>query len=281
MPDCRRQMAEYVLESAQWDGSPVSNRSVTSPRSQEILTWNQGEWLGTAVGAYAANRVDAPELAAELAAQIVRELHREGELFEDLRSALDGLGALRASALIAHNLGSLNRAMDLWSLDADDPLRLACYRAGDQALPGLGDSLHQATLLHQAYMAGENHRHFALRSARPLRKSADFLLPIGPFFEDWGRTLGNHPELSPAEVVFVVSCLIDGWQREKKLTGYTRALAGIEATFPGGHDELVRLLPASTSRAMKTGPLRSLCSVPRARFEEQWNRNGLRRFTLL
>src|SRR6185436_12482194 len=41
-------------------------------------------------------------------------------------------------------------------------------------------------------MALENHRHFALRKPKCLRKSPALLIPTGPFFDDWGRRVAEH-----------------------------------------------------------------------------------------
>ena len=48
-----------------------------------------------------------------------------------------------------------------------------------------------AGALNKDVMATENHRFLALRKPRALRASRELLLPIGPFFESWGRTVAR------------------------------------------------------------------------------------------
>jgi hypothetical protein len=70
--------------------------------------------------------------------------------------------------------------------------------------PQFGGRLGRAGLLHQKYMGADNHRRYPLRAAKGLRRSADLLLPVGPFFDAWGRRVGRRPSpratraLSPA-----------------------------------------------------------------------------------
>jgi len=110
-----------------------------------------------------------------------------------------------------------------------------------------------------------------------LRQSADLLLPVGPFFDDWGRKIALHPGLNPKEVGSIVEALVDGWEKLKTPTlGYPRALAGILDTFPGGFSGLSEYIPARISRTLKSGKLRSLICIPKKRFEEQWNQIGLK-----
>jgi hypothetical protein len=265
-----------------------------------------GEWFSVAAGAYGATRRRAPERAAEIAGMILREVRRHAEIYSDFSSARDGVGMLKTATLIAHNLGDLDRVLEMWNLPAEDPLVEAVFKMGHGSASGSGSAsrsdpgrvLAQAGALNKSFMAHENHRHFALRAVKALRRSADLLLPIGPFFDAWGRTVARHPALSPAEVASVVSELVLGWERlgkaaaEKALkaqqggpeappapVGYARALAGILDAFPGGMAALSKLIPARVERDLKSGPLRVLISVPQARFEENLNRAVHKLFT--
>ena len=119
-------------------------------------------------------------------------------------------------------------------------------------------------------MGADNHRHYPLRAAKGLRKSGDLLLPVGPFFDDWGRRVGRHPALSPEEIAEAVRALTDGWVRMHSPAGYARALAGILEVFPGGRRALIKLLPAKDGRMLESGPLKAAIDVPQARFEAQW-----------
>ena len=128
-------------------------------------------------------------------------------------------------------------------------------------------------------MAEENHRHFALRKPRALRKSRDLIVPIGPFFDAWGRRVGKHINLSFEDIAEIVECLIEGWHKlDGKAYGYARALSGIESVFPGGLNQLSNYLPARAAREMRSGPLRALIAVSQDRFEKQWNHKALQFF---
>jgi hypothetical protein len=186
---------------------------------------------------------------------------------------------LKAATLIAHNLGDLDRVIDLWGLKEEDPLYEFAYKAanceGARALRFSG-ALAEAGRLNKALMAPENHRHLPLRSPKALRKSSDFLLPIAPFFDEWGATLARHPGLSPEELAEIVEALYQGWERVKGPEGktvtyaYPRAVAGILENFPGGMNQLGNLLPTKVERNLRSGLFRSLVSISQRRFEEQW-----------
>jgi hypothetical protein len=268
------EMAKTVHESHDWDFRPVTTRWVQSPVSGELLGGHHGEWFSVSIAAYAALRRRDPDAAAEMARAVLEELAREAAIFQDLRKARDGVGMLKAATLIAHNLGDLDRVMDMWNLAPTDALRVAAYKTGHPPEGTQSDKRFQGILvvagkLNKAYMADENHRHFALREPRCLRRSPDFLLGIGPFFDEWGMKLARHPQLTPEEVGEVAQALISGWERLSGTVGYARALAGILENFPGGLNRLSEYLPAKQQRVLKAGPLRNLCAIGRRRFEEQ------------
>jgi hypothetical protein len=307
------EMAEVVKEAHGWDTRPVSRRWVRAPRSGELLGGHMGEWFSVAAGAYGATRKRAPDAAAEVAGLIIREVERHAEVFQDFKQAKDGIGLLKTATLIAHNLGDLDRVLEMWNVPASDPLMEAVFKAGHgESMAGgaatdaglrARKALAEAGALNKAHMAHENHRHFALRAIRALRRSPDLLVPIGPFFDDWGRTIARHPAVTTSEVAEVVSELVLAWERLGKAAaekaakaaaviakggtpaagsaapapmGYARALAGILDAFPGGMSALSKFVPARVERDLKAGPLRVLLSVPQSRFEENLARAALK-----
>ena len=235
------------------------------------MSGHYGEWFSTASAAYGALRGIAPDRAHEIADMIVAEVQREARLFREWRQSGDGLATLQCATIIAHNLGDLDRVIDLWNLPADDYLRVHVYKAGHAEEKRFGGELLQAGELNKAHMAKENHRHFALRKPKCIRAAADLMLPLAPFLDDWGVRLARHKSLSAEDVGEVAEALIDGWLRLPDTVGYARALAGILESFPGGFNALATLVPAKHARTLKSGPLRALCSIPQARFEAQWN----------
>lgn len=259
-------MADDVLEAATWD-----YRLVTARLAQcegELVATHEGTWFSVAVGAYAAVKGSDPERGRKLLEAVLAEASREAALFGRLLEAGDGLELLRACALLAHNFGDLDRVADMWELPEDDELRRAVYKAAAPGSKLFGGLPAKAGLLNQKLTAVENHRHYALREARCLRRRADFLLPVGPFFDAWGEHLAR--QLPIDDLGDVVRYLIDGWQRLKGPVGYARALTGILEAFPGGLTKLAGAIPGRDVRILKAGPLRALCSIPRERFEAQW-----------
>lgn len=243
------QMADLVIESRHWDFTQVSTRfkggAFESPWKNQILSGHLGEWFTLSSAAYCALKQYQDPLAAEKGRQLYEsisdEVHRHSEIFGSLMRAYDGLGCLKASASVAHNFGDLDRVMDMWELDFGDPLRLGFYKLATTPFDPNGKLRYLGrlwvagelykTLVESSSMALENHRHFALRKPRCLRQNPAFLIPTGPFFDDWGRGVARR--LSPSqgaptdETLEVVAALIHGWERLPKTVGYGRALRGM------------------------------------------------------
>lgn len=125
-------------------------------------------------------------------------------------------------------------------------------------------------------MALENHRNFALRKPKCLRLHASLLLPLGPFFDDWGRSIAQNPQLSEFELGEITEALFDGWVYLENTVGYARALAGMEAGIKGGLSQLCKLVPSKMAKQLSAGKLRTLTSISQQRFENQWNQFGLK-----
>lgn len=125
-------------------------------------------------------------------------------------------------------------------------------------------------------MAVENHRNFALRKPKSLRLHPSLLLPLGPFFDDWGKAIAQSPLLNEFELGEITEALFDGWVYLETAVGYARALAGLEMGIPGGLSQLCRLVPSKMAKQLSSGKLRTLTSIPQKRFESQWNQFGLK-----
>lgn len=282
-------MTALVHEAHAWDMTELSRRYVQGPSTGRVLSGLHGEWFSIAAGAYCAIRKKLPHEAAAMQALITEELDREAQILAEFVRARDGIGLLAAATTIAHNLGDLDRVMDQWNLPADDSLRPAAYKTGHENASRYGGMLVLAGELNKATiaptsMADENHRHFALRQAKCLRRSPDLLLPISPFFDDWGARVGRHPALSPEDVAEITLCLMEGWEKLKpsqKTQAYPRALAGIESSFSGGLSRLCSYLPSKSGKNLKSGSLRTTCSISKERFTETWSQHALRIATLL
>lgn len=262
--DAVREMARLVDASLEWDFSRVTARVAIARESGERVAGHHGEWFSTIAAAYASVRRRDPDFGRYLEDRILGELQRQSDLYEEIEREQRGIARLVACAAIAHNLGDLDRVLDLWEIPTDSPLRARTtthLRVGE---------------IYKAMMAAENHRHYPLRKARALRRRAEYLLPTPPFLDEWGSRIATHPDLAPEEVGDVAEALVDGFEKVPGAVGYARALAGIEQSFRGGLNEICRHLPRKIAQRWKTGPLRQLCSVPRQRFEASWERAALK-----
>lgn len=264
-------MAETVEESAAWDARKMATRWQPSPLDAGYLSGHIGEWLSTAVAAYGALKRKVPDAAQEMLGLIEACVQRHSAIYAEFRKRGDGVSMLMAATTIAHNLGDLDRVIDMWALAETDPLRAKLYKAAHgTAWP----QLKHAGDLNKAYMAVHAHRHFPLREPRGLRRSVALLMPINPFLDTWGATVGKSAALQPEDVGEIVEALAHGFTRLVDF-GYARALAGIEQSFPGGLNNLGNYLPAKVLRAIKSGPIRTASSVSRQRFEEQMANRAL------
>ena len=298
------QMGSIVEASQSWDTRAVSTRWLSTAESDswdDVLSGHQGEWLSTAAGAYGAFRARGSQCAIFWRDLICAEVRREAEIFRQLWRRATGshpqpayqnrqiwLDLLRASTMIAHNLGDLDRVLNQWGLGLEDtphePIHAALAEAGHgPRSPGI-TPLGAAGHLNTTLMAVENHRHFALRKPRCLRKSAELLLPTAPFLDDWGGKLSRHPEISCTEIGEVVQALIEGFERLNigtESVGYARALSGIVAQFPGGLRGLGPHVAVRLIRSLKTGKLRRALDLTQEQFEEAWKASAQKRLSEL
>jgi len=226
-----------------------------------------------AVGAYAAHRETKPGLAKLVAERIREEAAGEAALFAGLKKAKNGLGLLKASTAIAHNLGDLDRVIDQWDLPADDWLRAHVYKLGFEKKTH--PELLEASALNKAFMASENHRHYPLRKPRGLRQSRELLLPLGPFFDSWGETVARSAFLEDRDRLEVMEALLEGFVKlsspKVPLYGYARALSGMLRVRRGLQDEL----PSKSRKMLEKGLLPELMRVEPRAFEADWSKRAL------
>lgn len=286
-PQISTAMAELTLASRLWNFRSVTVRTAEHYADpKRYLSGHQGEWFSVAVGAYAKHKASQKELAELVVQEIISELREEAEIYLSHRENKSGIGLLKACALIAHNLGDLDRVIDQWDLPPEDPLRKQVYKLGHEkreskVLP-LSHYLVEAGELNKAVMASENHRHYPLRAPKALRRSLDFLLPVSPFLEAWGAKIARHPELSESELTEIVLALIEGFAKlstaKTPLYGYARALAGITGNFPGGVKRLYGNLPVKAAKKLQEGQLHQLLRQEEAVFMDLWAKKALQFF---
>jgi hypothetical protein len=207
------------------------------------MSTHEGTWLSVAIGAYCALKKHKRPLAEGLREMILAEIQKEEALLTELREERDSINFLRSCALMAHNFGDLDRVIDQWEMPLDDPFRLRIYKLGHQLNSNYSPILVYAGQVNKAFLSVENHRHMSLRQPKCLRRSGDFLVPVGPFMEKWGQILGESDKLSLADKGEIVAALFDGFNRQNQALGYPRAFGAMMRALLRGIDTLVADIP--------------------------------------
>lgn len=261
--------AAIALRARLWDVEGVAARLVRVAGEPRPVSGHDGEHLSVLGGALAALvRAEEAQAASEFEAAIDGELAREASAFQSLADTRGAeLDLLRLSALLAHNQGDVDQALSFWPKDP----RLAAPRERFTDLAHrprrYGGAFARAARLYAALLAPEGHRNYPLRAVKALRRSPELLLPLGPFLDDWGRTVAAHPALDEAERAEVAAALLAGCRKIAGQQGYFRALSGMNEALPRGLDGLARLMPSVARATLKDHALRRKLAVPQASFE--------------
>ncbi len=270
-------MADLVIHSLQWNFRPVTAR-YQEGEFGEYSCGHQGEWFSVAVGAYATQKKKNPASAKVLMDAILAETKLQARLYQYWQKEKAGIPLLKTCTIIAHNLGDLDRVIDQWELPSDDPLRLLAYKLGHEKKSGYGElqqHLLAAGALNKAFMASENHRHYPLRKPKCLRRGWELLLPIGPFFDDWGRQIATSEKLTENEKKEVAEALLEGFLKlsspKVPLYGYARALKGMQEGFP----RLADALPARAGKTLQKGLIPEINRPSKEAFESAWAKRAL------
>ena len=144
-------------------------------------------------------------------------------------------------------------------------------RLGHEDASRFGGAFVFAGELNKRLMAIENHRFLPLRAPRALRRERAFLLPIGPYFYEWGRVLGSSKLLDDAERAEILLALLRVHEKRTDEHGCLRAIAGIDSVFPGGVDKLARLLPAGDAAGMRRAGVRLALRVAEEDFSKTFH----------
>lgn len=267
---------DVIDEASTWDATLVSARVVSFDGAR--VSGIGGEWLAVRAGALGrAAILGASEITARLVSAIDDELERSRALYASLEARGDPLDVLRAATTLAHNVGDLSRVVEAWpAAPALAELRAIYTRLGHARSARFGDAFARAGALNKAVMADENHRFLPLRKPRALRASRDLLLPIGPFFDDWGRVIATHPMLGERDRAEIIDALLDIHLSRPAQRGCLRALSAIDAHTRGG---LLRLatdhLPARTRKTLtSSAPIRDALKTSTETFEARMRKTG-------
>jgi hypothetical protein len=266
-----QKMAKLTIESWQWDYEQVTNRKSYNPARGQVMSSHEGTWLSVAIGAYnALIKNKFPKIAQDIADVILAEVDKEEKLLIELREKRDHINFLRSTALMAHNFGDLDRVIDQWQMSPDDAFYKRIYKLGHNLNENYSKVLVYSGQVNKAFLANENHRHMSMRQPRPLRKSHKFLIPVGPFMDDWGIILGESSLLSSEEKVEIIAAFHEGFTRQDQALGYIRAYRGLVNSLPEGLESLERVLPFDFYQTLKKSKFATLAEQPREEFETMY-----------
>lgn len=233
---------ETTAESFSWNYHPVTAKIVTS--SYGPISTHEGTWFAVAVAAYAkAVEVKNQTWAKKIFDMIWDEVKREESISLEVYKSGDTIKFLKLCALVAHNLGDLDRVFDMWKINDQDPLKLSVYKASQHKKENLSSIFHGIYWVNRMFMAPESHRHFIFRHLRPLRRNADLMLPFSPFLDSWGEKIVNHANLDEQEKGEILMGCLQGIEKMPKTSAYVRALSGILKASHGGLEVYYKILP--------------------------------------
>lgn len=263
-----KKMTKLTIDSWQWDYEQVTNRKSYNPTRGQVISTHEGTWLSVAIGGYNAliKNKQLP-LALDLADVILAEIEKEETLLKELRERRDHINFLRSTALMAHNFGDLDRVMDQWEMNPEDPFHKRIYKLGHKLNENYSSILVYAGQVNKAFLALENHRHMSMRQPRALRRSHKFLIPVGPFMDEWGSVLGLASNLSTSEKVEIIAAWYDGYGRQDHAFGYIRAFHGMVNALPEGFESLERDLPFDFAQTLRKSKFADQAKMPREEFE--------------
>ncbi|MGE3609814.1 MAG: hypothetical protein AB7I27_09540 [Bacteriovoracaceae bacterium] len=267
-------MAKITIDSWLWNYEQVTNRKSHNPKNNQVMSTHEGTWLSVAIGAYCALlKYQKDNLAQDVMDVILAEVEKEEKLLTELREQRDHINFLRTTALMAHNFGDLDRVIDQWEMPADHWVREKIYKLGHQLNKNYSPILAYAGQINKKFLSVENHRHMSMRQPRCLRRSHKFLIPVGPFMDSWGETLGGSQLLSLAEKGEIVAALYEGYKRQDMAYGYARAFRGMMNSLPDGIETLAQDLPFDLVQEIKKSPFQKIADTPLEEFEDMFKKN--------
>lgn len=269
-PAVLRPMADLAFGMPGWSLERVSTRWVVVDETGPISGHN-GEWFSVMAGALGRFlAVGDAEYAEKTGEAIHAELQREAQGFlVALQKPGLELDALRIAMSIAHNLGDLDQGISFWEGTAAGlaAARARFGRLAHENTKAYGGVFQIAARLYKENLAAEGHRHYPLRAVTPLRKSAELLLPLGPFLDQWGATIGTNAALDAGERGEVLDALVKGCRKVAGQSGYYRAMAGFQEASPRNFEAAAERMPASSRKELKEPAMRQRMAVPRRSFE--------------
>lgn len=264
-------MAKITIESWKWDYSEVTNRKSYNRINDEVMSTHEGTWLSVAIGAYCALvKNKKTELAKDMADVILAEIKKEEDILTQLREDRDHINFLRAAPLMAHNFGDLDRVMEQWQMDENDAFYKRIYKLGHKLNESYSPILAYTGKVNKEFSSKENHRHMSMRQPKCLRTSKDFLIPVGPFMDQWGHDLGKSSKINLTEKAEIIAAFYEGYKRQDQAFGYIRAFRNMLAELDDGFNTLEQELPFDLIREIKKSPFWEQSLISQEEFEADY-----------
>jgi len=271
-------MAKLTIESWKWDYEQVTNRKSYNRMDNGVMSTHEGTWLSVAIGAYCALvKNDLPDLAKEVEDVIVAECRKEEALMLQLKKDQDHINFLRAAPLIAHNFGDLDRVIEAWDM-TEERFCKSIYKLGHIVNSDYDSILVFTGTVNKEFSSKENHRHMSMRQPKCIRKSHKFLIPVGPFMDDWGIELGKTNILTPIEKAQIIVAMYDGWNRQEQAFGYARGFGAMMRTMPSEEIDIIEAnIPFDLFHELNKSEFKKLADLPIEVFEAKYIK-GLNEF---
>jgi hypothetical protein len=154
-------------------------------------------------------------------------------------------------------------------MSEDDPFCKKIFKLGHKLNEAYSKILVFTGEVNKQFSSKENHRHMSMRQPKCLRKSHKFLIPVGPFMDQWGEELGVSELLNMEEKAEIVAALFEGYKRQDQAFGYCRAY-GSMIKILGGIDSFESYLPYDLVKEIKKSKFSSLSMIPLKDFEQQY-----------
>lgn len=257
-PEVLRPMLRFALSSRAWSEEGISIRAVRG------VSGHHGEqWSAIAGGLGRLLELGDTASSEEAMSAIEAEIDREQAVFHQVAHEPGAeLDLLRLSMTLAHNRGDLTQGMGFWKRT---PLTAPVQeRLSERGRFALAVRIYQHTGL-----SAEGHRHYPLRPVKVLRRSAETLLPLCPFLDEWGGIVARLDEAHE-----VLEALVTGCQKVQGQQGYYRAIAGMRDAGAGSFDRAAGRMSNGAQRLLRGGELRKLIDVPRASFESMMRKRA-------
>jgi hypothetical protein len=178
------------------------------------------------------------------------------------------------AASLTHNVGDLDQGISFWEArgEAAAASKARFARLAHENVKPYQGTYQVAAKLYKDHLSVEGHRHYPLRPVKALRKGTELLLPLGPFFDDWGATVGTSTLLDTRERAEVLDALVKGCRKVPNQLGYYRAVAGFAQMVPQEFERATRLMPASSQKDLRDPKFRQHVALAKPSFESHWKK---------